>query len=114
MSEHPAAVAMRAGREAALAAIVARHPACVELAGQTPRAGATLGGEGYGFDQGGHPELNQLGTVVIPKAEFSDRPVRGGAIVVDGRGFLIDSVAGDLEADRHWLLRIRRAPGADT
>lgn len=105
--------AQQAAKDAALAAIVERHPAAVEIEGELPRAGATMGGEGFGFDQSGHPEINQLATVVIPKAEIDFAPVRGRSIVIDGRGFLIDSLAGHLEADRHWLLRCRRAPGAD-
>jgi len=52
------AAALDAARTASLAAIVQRHPALVEIDGQTPIAGATMGTEGYGFDQAGHPEIN--------------------------------------------------------
>ena len=107
------AAALCVARNAALAAIVERHPAAVTLAAQTPCAGATMGGEGFGFDPAGHPELNQLATVVFAKDEFTGTPARGAEIVIDERGFIIDSVAGHLEAEHHWLLRCRRAPGAD-
>lgn len=107
------AAALDAARNAALAAIVKRHPARVEIDGQTPQAGASMGSEGFGFDAAGHPEISQLSTVVITKASFTGRPARGRTITVDGRGFTIESVGGDLEVDQHWLLRCKRAPGED-
>jgi hypothetical protein len=105
--------ALDAARAASLAAIVQRHPASVEIDGQKPIAGATMGSEGYGFDQAGHPEINQMASVVIPKRELTGEPVRGDTLTIDGRGFLIESVGGHLHVDQHWLLRCRRAPGSD-
>lgn len=107
------AAALDAARAASLAAIVQRHPAAVEIEGQTPIAGAAMGTEGYGFDQAGHPEINQLASVVIPKREFTGEPARGRTLTIDGRGFLIESVGGHTHLDQHWLLRCRRSPGAD-
>lgn len=106
--------ALQAARDASLAAILVRQPASIVIGAQTPEAGASMGGEGFGFGPSGHAEINQLATVVFRKADFTGTPQRGTEILIDGRGFLIDSVAGHLEAERHWLLRCRRAPGADS
>jgi hypothetical protein len=107
------AEAQQAAKDAALAAIVERYPATVVIDDETPEAGAQMGPEGYAFDQAGHAELTQQGSVAFLKTEFTGTPVRGRSLTIDGRGFRIDSVAGHLEADRHWLLRCSRTPGAD-
>lgn len=90
------------------------HYATVTYDGDAYTCTARMDSEGYGLNgEGTAAEVNQLLTVFIAKADLATRPVRGKHLVIEERGFTIDSVGGDNDHDQHWSIRARRTPGQD-
>jgi hypothetical protein len=108
------AEALTAARNATIEALIERFPGTVEIASTEYAGGVMLSGEGFGFSSEGNPEVNQLATIALGKDVYETEPVRGTTVLIDGaRGFLIESVSGQLDREEHWVMRCRRSPGSD-
>lgn len=98
-----------------LAATSAVHYGTMLYDGETYTVTASMDSEGFGLTgDASAMEVNQLLTVFLAKTDLATRPVRGKHVVIEGRGFTIDSVGGDNTHDQHWAIRARRTPGQDT
>lgn len=101
-------------RQRHLAATAAVHYATLTYDGVEYAVTGRTDSEGFGLTgDASAMEINQLLTVFLAKSDLATRPVRGKHIVIDGRGFTIDSVGGDNSHDQHWSIRARRTPGQD-